>query len=126
MASVSIGSVPSESQWLAFQARYVAAQVAATEYRSALKRQYRESYFAPAGKRARLEALDARQSKTEEVIYAWLYEHSPRRWSAGVPLHFVCSRLSFSDALTAGRLSVTPPLAYGGTPGAMAEFVSHA
>lgn len=122
MASVSISRVPTEAEWLKLQARYLAAFGAQEALKVALDRKYSDAMFARRTERARLETLRERTYKAEQACCAWLYEHSPRRWSTGCPVHWICSRLTYADALTTGPLSVVPPLAYGQTEAHRAAF----
>lgn len=58
-------------------------------------------------------------SKSLEKATDRFLEHlraiSPRDWSYGVPVYWVCAELTYDDAVrpTTEKLSVVPPLSYG-------------
>lgn len=113
---------PVESQWLTLQARYAAASDALTTYRMALTGGYGDYRYAKRSELARLEKLSQRCDRCSNAIFGWLAEHSPRQWLAGVPAWWICTKLTYADALTSGALSVMPPVPYGGTPASVAAF----
>lgn len=83
---------------------------------------YGKTWMAPQGKRAKYDAVNKRLDAAMEAIFAWLDANSPRNWRTGVPAFWVCEHLTEADALTADRLSVVPPVAYGSLPGDSIRF----
>jgi hypothetical protein len=97
----------------ALQAKYRAADERADRIRASLKAQYGHQWRAPAGKERKLNEAQAKADSAMEAIFAWLDANSPRDWRHGAPCYWVCAELSYEDAITAGQLSVIPPVVYG-------------
>jgi hypothetical protein len=113
----------SEKQFLKLRDRWTKADEKAAEFRFELKYKYGDWFiYAPRKLRERMEALNASEDKASEAIFAFLDTHSPRSWRRGVPAHWVCESLTYADAMTTGRLAVTPPCAYGMMPADSIRF----
>lgn len=104
------------------QARWRKAQEAERWFSHALTYKYGNWWQAPSAKRDRMESLRRRTEAAADAIFAWLDSNSPRQWRAGVPAHWVCDSLTYADAITAGRMSVTPPPSYGSYPSDALRF----
>lgn len=104
------------------QAKWRKAHEAERKMARELEYQYGKTWLAPRGKQARYEAIAKRESAASGAIFAWLDANSPRDWRRGVPAHWVCGELTEADALTAGTLSVLPPVAYGRMPSDSVRF----
>ena len=102
-------------RWRALQENYRAAAAAERELRSRLQVRYGSASYAPRAERAKLEVAERRERRAHDACFAWLSRFSPRDWNCGVPYTWVCSELTYVDAVTCGPLSVEPPLAYGTT-----------
>jgi hypothetical protein len=102
-------------RWTNLQACYRANRAVAADLSAKLRARYGEVAYAPDGKQARLTAAYERVDRLADACYAWLAEFSPRYWRAAVPETWVCTELSYHDAITRGELSAEPPLAYGAT-----------
>jgi hypothetical protein len=102
-------------RWSALQDRYRAAAAAERELRSRLQARYGCAAYAPRAARVKLKVAERRERRAHDACFAWLSRFSTRDWNCGVPFAWVCSELTFADAITSGPLSVEPPLAYGTT-----------
>lgn len=94
------------------QAAWQAAERKEQDMRSTLASQYQSACYAPRGKRNQLDRLSAASSRKCDAFYAFLDTLSPRDWHSGIPCAWVREHLTYDDAVTTGRLSVTPPPAY--------------
>lgn len=105
-----------ESRFSALQERFRKAADAASNLRFALNYKYGEVYNAKRSERDKLDKLRERESKAADAIFAWLEANSPRNWRHGCPYYWICTELTYADAVTSGALSVVPPVCYGGSP----------
>lgn len=96
----------------------------ASALRQKIEDKYGRPFYinAPWRKREMIDRATKREDKAADRIFAWLEKYSPRSWRTGVPAHWVCESLTYDDALTPGRLSVTPPCAYGSYPSDSVRF----
>jgi hypothetical protein len=108
------------------QERWAVLDEKARELRWSLEGKYGSPWYinVPRAQRERIEKAHNRADKAQEAIFAWLDTHSPRSWRSGVPANWVATQLTEEDALTRGRLSVTPPVAYGGMPSDSLRFAA--
>ena len=102
-------------RWSALQERYRAAATAERELRSRLQARYGCAAYAPRSEWVKLKVAERRERRAHDACFTWLSRVSPRDWNCGVPYAWVCSELTYVDAVTCGPLSVEPPLAYGTT-----------
>jgi hypothetical protein len=99
------------------KAKWRAAFDKASALRGNLRARYGEYHFqAPRGMRDKADKAGAAQDRASDAIFAWLDAHSPRNWRVGVPAFWTCAELTFEDATTRGKLSLVPPVAWGGVP----------
>lgn len=104
----------------ALRKRYLKAADALANLEIALSAKYglssRPDWYTGA-ERKKLTALRERIDKATDAFTGHLGRISPRDWSYGVPVRWICETLSYEDAVrpTSEPLSVRPPLAYGAT-----------
>lgn len=75
-----------------------------------------------ASERKTQEAIDVAESKLSDAMFALLDRVSRRHWRSGVPQAWIMEHLTWEDAITEGRLSVTPPCAWGTMPSDAVRF----
>ena len=85
------------------------------EFADALKRQYGEVWYAPRGKQDRERRLSDAEGRACERFIAFLETLSARHWRQGFPCGWLMESLTWEDATTHDRMSVTPPPAYSYT-----------
>lgn len=100
-------------RWETYQQRWRAAAEAENALRFELARKHGSVSWARKGDRARLDLLYKREERAGRQIMAFLDTRSLRNWRRGCPYWWICSELTYDDAVSTGRLSVLPPLAYG-------------
>lgn len=104
----------------ALRARYLAAQARRADHEAVLRQKYgpgvQDSWMRSPEARRR-ERLREGEDRARRKFFDHLQAVSPRDWSAGVPYHWLCEKLTFEDAVRPANeaLSVVPPLAYGCT-----------
>lgn len=113
-----------QQRFEALQARWRKAKEKARNLAFDLRYHYGDFYFvsAPRAKREKKERASAAEEKASDAIFLWLDQNSPRSWRTGVPADWVCDSLTYADAITSDRLSVTPPVAYGCYPSDSVRF----
>lgn len=109
--------IPTRAQWDAAQAKWRELDKRLDTHRNALSFKYGEAKWASRTEKAQSEKLYAQMSKISDKIFGWLDQMTDRRWTSGVPSHWVAGELSYDDARKPASvpLSVVPPLAYGAT-----------
>jgi hypothetical protein len=114
------------AEWEALQAAYKAAYDRTYAHTAAMKAKYGENAYTFAmnrTERTTQSKLYSRQSAASEACSAWLETFAaPRQWSSGVPAHWLYTCLTYADAMTYGRMSEVPPVAYGSTPAYARQF----
>lgn len=110
-----------EERFHHLQTRWQEASEKWHSYNYEIKRQYGDArgycWNVPAGKRARQERLESAESKACARFIDFLKVLNPdRSWSTGFPIGYLQDSLSYADATTRERMSITPPPAYGYTP----------
>ena len=115
--AVAITESKARAEWVKLQAQYRAVYDAFRSQRVSLEAKYGHDWFAYCGRleSARINRLQDRLSKATDRILDWLDEHSPRNWHVGTACHWICTELTYDDAVTSGPLSAVPQLAYGMT-----------
>lgn len=99
------------------QANWHARSIAEDKIRLRLQEAYGPDYFVAANKTElqKLERAGVQTQKASEKFYTWLDCNSPRNWRSGIPIWWVCSELTYEDAMTKDRLANMPPPAFGYT-----------
>jgi hypothetical protein len=109
-----------EFQFDRIRSRWMQVQARRDAHRSAMLAKYGRHdpprSWMNKGESARQDAILAADLRETERMCMLLDRVSPRNWRAGVPAHWLMSELTWEDAITSGRLSVVPPVAYGMTP----------
>lgn len=108
----------SRAKFDAIQAAYVKVQERRSTFADAIYRKYQWSiptWQLTRAERDKKDKIDAAESKCLDRMSALLADISPRSWSASVPYHWLCTGLTYADAITTGQLSVMPPVPYGHT-----------
>jgi hypothetical protein len=115
-------------QFEAIRARYLKVEARREKWRYDMFQKYRTftlyDHMLLASERKAREAISAADDKASDAMYALLDEVSPRQWRSGVPQSWVMSSLTWEDATTAGRMSVTPPCAWGSSPSDAVRFAA--
>jgi hypothetical protein len=102
-----------KEQFEKLQAAWLKAHEAERTMARTLEYKYGHTWTAPSGKEAKYKTVAKRADGAMEAIFAWLDINSPRSWRTGSPAYWVCTELTFEDAITAGALAVVPPPSYG-------------
>lgn len=111
-------------QFEALQAKWRAAETAASDFKFELRYKHGDWWKAPRVKQERAARLQAKADAAMNAVYAWLDANSPRSWHTGVPVVFVRDTLTYEDAMTSGTLSVIPPPVYGSYQSDAVRFAS--
>lgn len=113
-----------QAKFEALQAKWRAAYQKVQDMRRAMERKYGDWWRTEAtkGECDKWERAMASEGKASDAIFDWLEVNSPRSFRYGCPAHWVCDELTYADAITRERLSVTPPCCYGGTPADAIRF----
>lgn len=105
----------SQERFDELQAKYRAAHEAYWNFHRSLKSKYGETWRAPSSMEKKLKSAENREYKSWQAVMVWLERFSPRQWT-GIPVHWICSSLTYADATTTGQMAVIPPPAYGYSP----------
>lgn len=113
-----------QARFEALQAKWRSAQTKAHDLRFELQYHYGDMYRvrAPKAKMAKADKASAAEERAQDAIFTYLEANSPRSWRSGVPCYWVCDKLTYADAITAGQMSVIPPVSYGGMPSDSIRF----
>ena len=105
---------PTRKQWESAQARYNELYVRKRDEVIAAELMWQKVTWASRAVQKKIHSLSEQMDKVSDRIYAML-EESPRDWKAGVPVWYICSKLSYDDAFKplGLPLSKEPPKAYG-------------
>ena len=102
------------------RARYLDRYGKWSEFHTAMRAKYggdyRESWFTTTETRKDMKLREA-MNAAQKAFIDYITEISPRYWKSGVPVHWLCEKLTYEDAVRPvdQALSVVPPLAYGAT-----------
>lgn len=113
-----------EARFAELRTKWRAAHAERCRWQGFLTFAHGDVAFASAPGRRRLDRLRAAEDRAAQRFYAHLTAISPRRWDTGVGVHWTLTELTFTDAVTAGQLTVTPPPAYGATREQLAQFAA--
>src|SRR6266446_2437856 len=115
-----------QAQFAAIRARYLKIAARREAWRYKMFDRYRTftlyDHQLLASERKAREAIDAAESKVTDDMFALLDTVSARQWRSGVPQAWIMEHLTWEDATTTGRLSVTPPAAWGSMPSDSVRF----
>lgn len=96
------------------------------QYRLTLQVKYGSGHvhYAKTAEQKRLDVLRRATNRAQDRLFVELAKISPRDWSRYVPCRWIVETLTYSDACTAGQLSVTPECAWGATVDDLQRFAA--
>jgi hypothetical protein len=109
------------------QARAKATADQCRDYAIDLRVKYGDAYYRGwiGGKeKRRLDQLQRADTRETDRFVAFLVTIQGRDFRRGVPQHWLLDNLTYADAITTGKLSQTPPPAYGYSIGDSQRFAA--